>query len=137
MHEIKLVTTLAVLSVLVGCANDPNRSAGRQMDDRAISGRISDALDDSPVYKFPHVHVSTYNGVVQLSGFVNRDEQKAAATEAARNTPGVTQVINNISVLPAEAAMGATRAQPSRSYGSETYLRTNEVNRAQEPDIRK
>jgi len=137
MHKIKLVTTLAVFSVLVGCANDPNRTAGRQMDDRKISGRISDALGDSPVYKFPHVHVSTYNGVAQLSGFVYREEQKSAATDVARNTPGVTQVINNISVLPPEAAMGSTRTQSTRSQGSETYVRTNHVNEAQQPEIRK
>ena len=98
----------AVFAVgLVGCAyhtsSDPNRSTGRVIDDKNINSRIADALDDSPVYKFPHVRVSTFNGVVQLSGFVVKDEQKAEAAELARRVPGVTEVINNISLAPVGA----------------------------------
>jgi osmotically-inducible protein OsmY len=92
----------ALAASLIGCAydNDPNRSTGRVIDDKHITGRVADALKDSPVYKFPHVRVSTFNGVVQLSGFVVKDEQKSEAAELARHVPGVTEVINNISLAP-------------------------------------
>jgi len=38
--------------------------------------------------------------VVQLSGFVDTDEQKNRAGEIARQEEGVTQVVNNISLKP-------------------------------------
>jgi osmotically-inducible protein OsmY len=89
---------------LVGCASsDPNRTTGRAIDDRNINARVADALKGSPVYKFPHVRVSTFNGVVQLSGFVVKDEQKAEAAELTRRVAGVTEVINNISLAPVGA----------------------------------
>jgi hyperosmotically inducible protein len=93
---------------IVGCAKDPYRSSGRVIDDRMVKGRVRGALNDSPVYKFPHVDVITYNGVVQLNGFVHREEQKSVAAEMARNIEGVREVINNISIIPQEPVYGGT-----------------------------
>jgi osmotically-inducible protein OsmY len=42
--------------------------------------------------------VQTLEGEVLLSGFVQNEEQKRSAEEVARNTEGVTKVINNIVV---------------------------------------
>ncbi len=106
-----LINAVLVASVcglaLAGCSKDPNRSTGRVLDDRMVSGRVKGALDDSAVYKFPHVKVTTYNGVVQLSGFVQSDEQRREAAQVARNISGVADVINNISIIPAEGIGGA------------------------------
>ena len=93
---------------IVGCAKDPYRSSGRVMDDRMVTSRVKTALNRSPVYKFPQVDVQTYNGVVQLSGFVHRDEQKAVASEMARSIEGVREVINNISMVPQDPVYGGT-----------------------------
>ena len=94
----------------MGCVyqgnSDPNRTTGRVIDDRNVNSRVADALSDSPVYKFPHVRVSTFNGVVQLSGFVVKDEQKMEAAELARRVPGVIEVINNISLAPVGTPSG-------------------------------
>ena len=130
--QMKIIAAAVGLAALVGCSSDPNRSAGRALDDRLVSSKINSGLKDSPVYKFPQVRVSTYNGIVQLSGFVHSDQQKAAAANLAKNVPGVTQVINNISVLPAEA-IGSTRAQSTHATGSDA----NSTYRTTEPDIRK
>src|SRR5438067_2518925 len=86
--------------LVTGCISDYDRSTGRVMDDRGIAWKVKSALNGSPVYKFPHVAVNTYNGVVQLSGFVYKEEQKAEATELAKRVPGVTEVINNVSLAP-------------------------------------
>ena len=137
MKKFRLFTAAVLLAALAGCASDPNRSVGRRLDDRNVANQISDALDDSPVYKFPHVKVTAYNGVVQLSGFVHHEQQRQAAVELARQAPGAVQVINNISVLSPEAAMGAPRVQPMRTYGSETNVKTNNQYRTSQPDIRK
>lgn len=128
------VIIAALAGGIMGCANDPYRTSGRVMDDRTVKNRVKDALNDSPVYKFPHVDVITYNGVVQLNGFVHRDEQKAVAAEMARGIEGVRDVINNISIIPQDPVYGGTvdpktgvrgtgRNQPSstqRDQGSTT-----------------
>lgn len=95
-----LVAGLAVSVALVGCQTSSDRTAGRQLDDRIVNSKVKDALEDHPTFKFPEVRVMTYGGVVQLSGFVNSDEQKTKAAELARKVDGVHEVINNISLKP-------------------------------------
>jgi osmotically-inducible protein OsmY len=70
------------------------------MDDRSISERVAERLKNEPTYKFTDVDVRTFGGVVQLSGFVNTDEQKSRAGELAQGVGGVSKVINNISLKP-------------------------------------
>jgi hyperosmotically inducible periplasmic protein len=88
------------LLAMTGCMSTPDRSAGRVIDDRMISSKVKNALDDSSVYKFDDVRVNTYKGVVQLSGFVDTEEQKQRATELVRNVPAVREIVNNISLKP-------------------------------------
>lgn len=125
----------ALAAGMAGCAKDPYRSSGRVMDDRMVTSRVKTALNRSPVYKFPQVDVQTYNGVVQLSGFVHRDEQKAVASELARSIDGVREVINNISMVPQDPVYGGTvdpktgvrgtgRNQPYRDSTSSTNQTT-------------
>jgi osmotically-inducible protein OsmY len=95
-----LVAGLAVSVALMGCQSTSDRSAGRQLDDRIVNSKVKDSLEDHPTFKFPEVRVMTYGGVVQLSGFVNTDEQKQKAGDLARKVDGVHEVINNISLKP-------------------------------------
>jgi hyperosmotically inducible protein len=94
-----LAASVAIMA-LTGCQTSSDRTAGRQLDDRIVNSKVKDALEDHPMYKFPEVRVMTYGGVVQLSGFVNSDEQKAKAGELAKKVEGVHEVINNISMKP-------------------------------------
>ena len=88
----------------VGCATDSTdrdshkRSAGRYIDDKMLVGKVKGALGDSAVYKFPDVNVHTYNGTVQLTGFVDTMDQKRKAEEIARNVSGVNAVQNQITL---------------------------------------
>jgi hyperosmotically inducible periplasmic protein len=97
-----LATVLA--AGFVGCATDDTdrdshkRSAGRYLDDKMLIGKVKGALDDNAVYKFPDVKVNTYNGTVQLTGFVDTMEQKRKAEEIARNVPGVAAIQNEIAL---------------------------------------
>jgi hyperosmotically inducible periplasmic protein len=94
-----LAASVAIMA-LTGCQTSSDRSAGRQLDDRIVNSKVKDALEDHPMYKFPEVRVMTYGGVVQLSGFVNSDEQKTKAGDLAKRVEGVHEVINNISLKP-------------------------------------
>jgi BON domain-containing protein len=103
------LTALLLAFFLTGCASDRGRTTGRQLDDYRVSNRVKSTLSHSPVYKFPNVRVTTYDGVVQLSGFVYKEEQKTEATELARRVPGVVEVINNISMVPATPGSASAR----------------------------
>src|SRR5881628_586297 len=74
-----------------------DRTEGRKVDDHRITSQVRSELNREPVYKFNDVDVKTFNGVVQLSGFVTSDEQKRRAAEIAQSIPGVMQVQNAIS----------------------------------------
>ena len=90
---------------LTGCemfnGHSGDRTAGRALDDKTITATVQHDLNREPVYKFNGVDVKTYDGVVQLSGFVDTNEQKDRAGEIARQAEGVTQVVNNITLKPA------------------------------------
>jgi len=107
LNRIMLVTSLsaaAVVTGLTGCStferNTSERTAGRIVDDRKIASNVRSELRKEPVYKFHDVDVKTFDGVVQLSGFVNSDDQKRRAEELARQVPGVIEVQNSISLKP-------------------------------------
>src|SRR5688572_11105048 len=90
---------LALVALLCGCATG-QRNASQYIDDQMTSRKITDSLFEHPTYKFEDVDVKTYRGVVQLSGYVAQPEQKDTALHIARRTPGVLDVLNNISVKP-------------------------------------
>src|SRR5687767_13934787 len=79
------------LSGLTGCqtGSDDERSSGRVVDDEQLTEQVEERLKREPVFKYSDVDVRTFNGVVQLSGFVTTEEQKHRAGELAAQTPGV------------------------------------------------
>ena len=84
---------------ITGCAgNRYEQSTGEHIDDTATTARVKSSLGKDSVYKYPDVKVSTFKGTVQLSGFVNEKAQKNRATDLAKNTEGVKEVVNNITV---------------------------------------
>lgn len=88
------------LTGLTGCQTRGDRTAGRYIDDRMVSRHVKSDLAAAPVYKFPDVRVITYDGIVQLSGFVDSVDQKNKASEIAQRTDGVRQVINSLVLKP-------------------------------------
>ena len=89
------------------------------LDDKTISSQVRKDLDSSPVYKFGDVQVNTYRGVVQLSGFVDMDEQKQKAGEIAKQVPSVREVMNNISLKPREEYRGSAAGERETTYGTQ------------------
>jgi hyperosmotically inducible protein len=92
--------TLAQLNT--GCSATPTRqSTGEYIDDAAITTKVKAALVKDPVVKATEVKVDTFKGVVQLSGFVDNNDQKAQAERIAASTAGVMSVKNNITLKTA------------------------------------
>jgi osmotically-inducible protein OsmY len=97
-----LSTVLAAgaLVGLSGCAGDRyHESTGEYIDDNALTARVKDALGHD-VYKFDGVQVTSFKGVVQLSGFVDHGEQRDRAAQIASTVQGVREVRNSITVKP-------------------------------------
>ena len=100
LKTLGLPMLLAAALSVVGCRStgEGGRTAGRVLDDDNINTRVETALQDAPTYKFDGVKVSTYAGVVQLSGWVSTSDQKSAAERIAQNIQGSQKVINSIAV---------------------------------------
>lgn len=121
--QIKLKQLVLALSLgtavatagLTGCHTE-GRSTGTYIDDRMVSSKVKGALDNSTVYKYPNVDVSTFNGVVQLNGFVQTQGQKNQAAQLASQVEGVKQLVNNITVQP--PAMSPTGRSSSGIYAN-------------------
>jgi hyperosmotically inducible protein len=100
---VAFVTGLTIVGI-TGCSTyttgKDERSAGRALDDRNLATQIRHSLDQEPVYKFGNVDVKSFAGEVQLSGFVNSDDQRRRATEIASQTPGVMNVHNSLLLKP-------------------------------------
>jgi hyperosmotically inducible protein len=104
IKKIILVGGMSAVVALTGCEMMSNhnaesdRTAGRALDDKTITAAVEHDLDREPVYKFNGVDVKTFDGVVQLSGFVDTQDQKQRAGDIAKQSQGVTQVVNNITL---------------------------------------
>jgi hyperosmotically inducible periplasmic protein len=103
LKKMFLVGGMCATFALTGCEmlnHHGDRTMGRRLDDSTITSTVKHDLNREPVYKFGDVDVKTFDGVVQLSGFVDTDDQKNRAGEIARQAEGVTQVVNNITLKP-------------------------------------
>jgi hyperosmotically inducible periplasmic protein len=99
MYRTILVTVLCVGCVsLNACQSMTGKTAGETMDDASISSRVQGKLTGDTLSNFSRIDVDTDRGVVTLSGVVNTTEDKARATELARQVSGVTGVNNNLQI---------------------------------------
>jgi len=102
-QQFVLVAALAVLplaAAVTGCSTGSryHQSTGEYVDDHDITASVKRALRHDSEYKFPDIQVTTFKGVVQLSGFANTRDQKSRAADLAKSVPGVKEVENGITV---------------------------------------
>jgi hypothetical protein len=75
---------LAFPLVWAGCASTPTRqSTGEYVDDSVLTAKVKTELGADKMLNLFTVSVETYNGIVQLSGFVNTNEQAEHAVAIA------------------------------------------------------
>jgi len=92
-----LVVMLAVFS-LAGCQAMTGKTAGRNVDDAALTSSVKTKLAADKVSSLTRVDVDTNSGTVSLNGVVESPAQKARAQELASEVSGVNRVINNLQV---------------------------------------
>ena len=98
---LRLALLTAIFALGVACTKAPN--------DAQIQGDIQGKFSQDSGLQDKQVGVQSANGVVTLSGTVENDVQRQAASREAAAVPGVKQVINNLQVgTPAVAQVDQT-----------------------------
>lgn len=86
-------------TLLSGCAATATRqSTGELVDDATITTKVKAEFVRDDTVKAHDVSVTTFKGIVQLSGFVDNAVQKSRAEQIAASVAGVKSVQNNISI---------------------------------------
>ncbi|TGU70545.1 BON domain-containing protein [Geomonas terrae] len=101
MAKIRRIVTVmlcaCMLASFAGCtATSRHESTGEYVDDSVVTTRVKAALFDELALKTFQINVTTYRGVVQLSGFVDSAENARKAGEIARGVKGVQEVKNDL-----------------------------------------
>jgi hypothetical protein len=104
----------AILILGSGCA--------KKADDAKISSDIQTKFSQDSGLSTKQLSVQSANGVVTLSGNVDNDAQREAASRQAASTPGVKEVVNNLQVgsAPTLASSVATHVKSASSTASPT-----------------
>src|SRR5262245_37792572 len=100
--KLSFIAIVAALVIsLTGCER-------RTATDATVTTTVKNRLAADPTTSAARINVDTSNGVVTLSGAVPTAAEKSEAERIARNTQGVTQVVNNITVEQEAAPTGGT-----------------------------
>lgn len=99
MLAVALAGPVAACSAISG-----RETPGQYVDDTAVSTKVRAAIAQDPKLSIVPIDVETFQGVVQLSGFVDSQQEKARAGEVARNVAGVRDVKNNLIVRGASTS---------------------------------
>ena len=89
---------LMVLVALSGCQATTGKTAGQTISDASISSAVQTKLTSDHLSNFTRIDVDTERGVVNLSGVVETEEQRARAERLAHHVTGVVKVINSLQI---------------------------------------
>lgn len=84
-----------------GPSTAPGKASG---SDAALTARVKAALIKDPQVKGRSIDVDTKDGQVTLHGALDTDDEVAHAMEVARGVPGVTNVVNRLTVKSEDKA---------------------------------
>ena len=101
---LSVAVVLAILAVGVACT--------KAADDSQLTNQVQSKLNEDSGLQGKPITVQTSGGVATLSGTVDNDAQRAAASRYAAAVPGIKQVINDLQVGPStEAALPANQIE--------------------------
>jgi len=96
---IRCLVLLMLMAIFAGCAATSTReSTGEYIDDSVITTKVKSLLAGDDLLKSFQISVETYQGTVQLSGFVNSQVAVDKAGEIVKGVKGVISLKNNLLV---------------------------------------
>jgi osmotically-inducible protein OsmY len=103
MRHLLVAAVVVTASALGACATNSQtgqkETAGQYVDDATVTAKVKTAIaTDVGVKAAANVNVETSQGVVQLSGFADSNDQASRAVAAAKKVNGVRSVKNDIRI---------------------------------------
>ena len=96
---IRFLVVLVMIAAFAACAATPkHEGTGEYIDDSVITTKIKTQLASDDFLKSFQISVETYQGTVQLSGFVNSKQAADKAGEVVRSVKEVKSLKNNLIV---------------------------------------
>ena len=96
---INCLVLLMLIATFTACASTRTReSAGAYVDDSVITTKVKSLLAEDDFLKSFQIGVETYQGAVQLSGFVNSQRAVDKAVEITRSVEGINSIKNSLIV---------------------------------------
>jgi osmotically-inducible protein OsmY len=90
---------LTMAAAFTSCASTrTNGNVGEYLDDSVITTSVKSVLAENSFLKSFRIGVGTYQGAVQLSGFVGSKKAFDKAAEIAMSVKGVKSITNNLIV---------------------------------------
>lgn len=123
----------ALSAMQSGCQSTTGKTAGQTMSDASISTAVQTKLTRDRLSSFTRVDVDTVRGVVNLSGVVETEEQRAQAERLAHQVNGVVRVNNHLQIQhrlpagqstkpPAPPAMKAVQPKDERGHADKNVI---------------
>ena len=100
-----------VATAVAATTREAVRDADSRREDILLTARVKGALITDSVTKGHDISIETFQGIIQLSGFVDSDAQRTRAAEVVAAVPGVVEVRNAIQVRQALAERGPERLE--------------------------
>ena len=95
-NTLSAVLLAATLVSGMGCSTAPQRNSVQYLEDSDVTTKVKAAIFSDVLTKDSEINITTFKGVVQLSGFVNSQAAVDRAVELARGTSGVKGVANDM-----------------------------------------
>jgi osmotically-inducible protein OsmY len=96
---IQCLVLLMLIAAFSACASTrTHESAGEFVDDSVITTKVKSLLAADDFLKSFQISAETYQGTVQLSGFVNSQKAVDKAAEIVWSVKGVKSLKNNLTV---------------------------------------
>ena len=101
IRALALAALAGTTIITAGCAVVRGQeTAGAYVDDVAITTSVKAKFVEDKTVDAGAIKVETLNGTVALSGFAKSNAEKSQAEYIARNTRGVREVRNSLTVRP-------------------------------------
>jgi osmotically-inducible protein OsmY len=96
---IHCLVILMLIATLAACASTRTReSTGEYIDDSVITAKVKSLLAEDDFLKSFQISAETFQGTVQLSGFVNSQQAVDKAGQIVMSVKGVKSLKNNLIV---------------------------------------
>ncbi len=107
-HAIGCRALLVVVAMLLGMSTaNAAKSAAEVEENVMLTAKVKAALIADKITRARQIHIETYQGIIQLSGFVATNEEKMQAERLAASVPGVLEVHNALEIRQHLADEGA------------------------------